>query len=324
MGKTISKIKINKAELMPPKYSAISKTQIERRNYWVGEIEKLSGSFTDDFDRLRDELRQEVETLKMDSLLSHLRLCGAIPERYGHDSSEEKLYSKYTDAVLSEVFSFVGLNSLVLTERADAADVECVGDDFSFVADAKAFRLSRTAKNAKDFKVPSMERWKRGKPYAIVVCPIYQLPTTTSQIYQQAIAGDVCVFTYSHLAVIIRLAEKVGKKAAERVLLSTLKSIALMNLSKSSVAYWTALNGALLASHKVVPELWKHEKVAAVESIAIAKEEALTEIATERERILRMSKEQAVRELIRKANLDNRERVIRRVSDTGILNLVSQ
>jgi type II restriction enzyme len=324
VGETISKIKINKAELMPPKYSAISKTQIERRNYWVGEIEKLSGSFTDDFDRLRDELRQEIETLKMDSLLSHIRLCGAIPERYGHDSSEEKLYSKYTDALLSEAFNFIGLSSLVLTERADAADVECVGKGYSFVADAKAFRLSRTAKNQKDFKVQAMDNWKRGKPYAIVVCPIYQLPTRTSQIYQQAITRDVCVFSYSHLAVIVRLAESEGKKVAEECLYSTLKSITLMNPSKDSIAYWTAINTALLASHKSVAQLWKTEKIAAVESIAVAKEEALTELALERERILRMSKEQAVLELIRKANLDNRERVIKRVSDTGIMNLVTQ
>ena len=97
-----------------------------------------------------------------------------------------------------------------------------------------------------------------------------------------------------------------------------------MNPSKDSIAYWTAINSALLASHKSVAQLWKTEKIAAVESIAVAKEEALTELASERARILRMSKEQAVLELIRKANLDNRERVIKRVSDTGIMNLGTQ
>lgn len=306
---------------MPRKYTVITESQIKKRNYWVGEIEKLSGSFTDDFDRLQEELRQEINQLKTDSLLSHLRLCGAIPERYKHDSSEEKLYSKYTDALLSEAFSYIGLKSLVLTERADAADVECVGKRFSFVADAKAFRLSRTAKNQKDFKVQAMDGWKRGKPYALVVCPIYQLPTRSSQIYQQAITRDVCVFSYSHLSVIVRLAEIEGKKVAETTLHKTLKAVSMMNPSKDSLAYWTAINGSLLASHRAIATLWKNEKIAAVESIAVAKEEALTELAKERERILRMSKEQAVKELIRKANLDNRERVIRRVSDTGIMNL---
>lgn len=306
---------------MTTKLTKITKAQIDQRSYWIGEIEKLSTRFTDGFDRLREELRQEIKVLKADSLLSHLRLCGAIPERYGHDSSEEKLYSKYTDALVSEAFNFLGIKSIVLTERADAADVECAGKDFSFVADAKAFRLSRTAKNQKDFKVQAMDNWKRGKPYAMVVCPIYQLPTRTSQIYQQAIARDVCVFSYSHLAVLVRLAESKGKQAATTALLATFKALAPLIPSKDSVAYWTAINGTLLSSNRAVPDLWKAEKIAAVEAIAVAKEEALTELAQERERILRMSKEQAVRELIKKANLDNRERVIRKVSDTGILSL---
>jgi hypothetical protein len=306
---------------MPQSYTIVTADQIKRRNYWVAEIEKLSGRFTDDFDRLSAELSQEVKTFGIDSLLAHLRLCGAIPERYGHDSSEEKLYSKYTDALLAEAFSFMGIRSLVLTERADAADVECVAKRFSFVADAKAFRLSRTAKNQKDFKVQAMDGWKRGKPYAVVVCPIYQLPTRTSQIYQQAISRDVCIFSYSHLAVLLMLAEKEGHDNADAALTAVLSSVSSLNPSKDSQAYWKAINNAILGSHGCVADLWKKEKVASLEAIAIAKEEALTELASERERIMRMSKDEAVRELIRKSNLDNRESVIRRVSDTGILNL---
>ena len=60
----------------------------------------------------------------------------------------------------------MGFTSIVLKERANVADVECVCNDYSFVADAKAFRLSRTAKNQKDFKVQAMDNWKYGKPFA--------------------------------------------------------------------------------------------------------------------------------------------------------------
>ena len=60
--------------------------------------------------------------------------------------------SKYTDSVVSESFIAIGLNSVVVSARADAADVQARGNGFSLVADAKAFRLSRTAKNQKDFK----------------------------------------------------------------------------------------------------------------------------------------------------------------------------
>jgi len=306
---------------MPKSYTVVTADQIQRRNYWVAEIEKLSGKFTNDFERLSAELSGEVKKFGKDSLLAHLRLCGAIPERYGHDSSEEKLYSKYTDALLAEAFSFMGIKSLVLTERADAADVECVAENYSFVADAKAFRLSRTAKNAKDFKVQAMDGWKRGKPYAIVVCPIYQLPTKTSQIYQQAISRDVCVFSYSHLSVLLMLAENEGNSHAEKALTAVLSAVSTLNPTKDSQAYWKAINNAILQSHPAVAQLWKDEKIASLEAISIAKEEALTELAAERERIMRLSKEQAVLELIRKSNLDNRESVIRRVTDTGILSL---
>jgi type II restriction enzyme len=307
---------------MPDNLEIITYTQQKRRTYWVAEIEKLSGTFTDDFERLKQELATEITTDGSDALLAHLRLSGAIPEHYGHDSSEEKLYSKYTDALLAEAFGFLGLTSLVLQERADAADVECVGRDFSFVADAKAFRLSRTAKNQKDFKIQAMDGWKRGKPYAIVVCPVYQLPTRSSQIYQQAITRDVCVFTYSHLSVLVQLAEAQGQPVAEAALLKVFKSLASLNPTKNSEPYWKAMNNALLSAHPAIQNYWRIEKLASLDAIAVAKEEALRVLAAERERIMRLSKEQALQELVSKSNISNRESVIKRVSDTGILTIV--
>ena len=67
------------------------------RSYWIEEISRLSGDFGIDSDRVEREISEEIERDGIASLLGHLRLCGAIPESYGHDSSEEKLYSKYTD-----------------------------------------------------------------------------------------------------------------------------------------------------------------------------------------------------------------------------------
>ena len=155
------------------KFKSLNKYQIEKRKYWIEEISKLSDDFNADSEKIEREIEKEIKDDGLDSLLGHLRLCGAIPEKYNHDSSEEKLYSKYTDVVIHEAYSAMGFNSIVLKERADTADVECVSTDFSFVADAKAFRLSRTAKNQKDFKVQAMDNWKKGKPYATIVCPVY-------------------------------------------------------------------------------------------------------------------------------------------------------
>ncbi len=98
----------------------ISENQVADRKYWVDEISKLSGSFGTDSERVERELSEEIRKEGMNSLIGHLRLCGAIPERYRHDSSEEKLSSKYTDVVISKSYEAMGLTSLVLTERADA------------------------------------------------------------------------------------------------------------------------------------------------------------------------------------------------------------
>jgi len=199
----------------PAVYSVLRKTMFDiispdalaTRKHWIAEIRKLSGDFGADSTRLFDELKVELNANGGDGLRNHLRLCGAIPEEYAHDSSEEKLYSKYTDVLASLAFASIGIRSVVLVERGDAADVECFSDDYEFVADAKAFRLSRTAKNAKDFKVPSMEKWKYHREHAMVICPLYQVPSKTSQIYRQAINHNVCIFSFSHLSLLTPIAK---------------------------------------------------------------------------------------------------------------------
>lgn len=190
-----------RARITSASISMISRSASKRRAYWVEEITKLSGKFGDDSNRLEGELSREVAKDGASSVLDHLVLCGTIPEKYGHDSSEEKLYSKYTDILLKLSFERIGLRARVVKERADSADVEVIlNRNIAFVADAKAFRLSRTAKNQKDFKVQQMHSWKRGKAHAIVVCPIFQLPSSSSQIYQQASTSDVCLMSWSHLS----------------------------------------------------------------------------------------------------------------------------
>ena len=114
----------------------ISQEAINRRNIWVNKINNLSGDFASNSELIENDLVSELHTNGVDSLLNHLRLCGNIPESYGHDTSEEKQYSKYTIALLSVAYKSIGLKSLVISERADVADVECIGNDFSFVADA--------------------------------------------------------------------------------------------------------------------------------------------------------------------------------------------
>ena len=253
--------------------------------------------------------------------MGHLRLCGAIPEQYGHDTSEEKLYSKYTDVVIHEAYKSIGFRSVVLKERADVADVEVLNNDYSFVADAKAFRLSRTAKNQKDFKVQAMDNWKHGKPYAMVVCPVYQLPARTSQIYQQAEARSVCILTYTHLAVFARYANLVSQEKAMGIIGEVFKTVSALNPSKDANTYWQAVNRTIIDSDKDIIPLWNEEKIASIESIFIVRQEALRFLATERERIMSLSKQEAINEIIKASKIDNKIKAIKSVADNGLLNL---
>ena len=299
----------------------ITEEQVKNRKYWIDNISHLSGDFGVDAERIEQELRQEVQDYGIVSLLGHLRLCGAIPESYGPDTSEEKLYSKYTDAVIHEAYTAMGFTSVVLTERADVADVECVTDDYSFVADAKAFRLSRTAKNQKDFKVQAMDDWKHGKPYAMVVCPVYQLPYRTSQIYQQAAARSVCIATYTHLAVLVRYAYESTRSKAVGLVREVFRTVEAMHPSKNANSYWQAVNRTLLDFDDVIGKIWREEKLASNESILISREEALTFLAAERERIMRLSRTEAIREVLKWKRLDSKIQTVQSVTINGILNL---
>lgn len=156
----------------------------------------------------------------------------------------------------------------------------------------------------------------------MLVCPIYQLPAKSSQIYQQAAALHVCIFTYSHLCVLLEFSETQGTEEAQRLLQSVFKVIETLNPTKDASAYWRPLNQTVLDFSPAIPPLWKYEKQAALDSISIAKEEALRFLDQEHDRILRMSKEDAIRELIREANIENKIAKVKSVEDSGILSLI--
>jgi len=299
----------------------ISEDSIKRRKDWVAKIGKIKGDFSSNSLVLETELGNELKDKGISCLLDHLRLAGNIPESYGIDTSEEKQYSKYTDALLSYAYKSIGLKSIVITERSDVADVEGYGKDFSFVADAKAFRLSRTAKNQKDFKVQAMDGWKHGKLYAMVVCPIYQLPSRSSQIYQQAITRNVCLFTYSHLSLLVRYANEVSKSKSEKLLFDIFKTIPVLNPSKSAVDYWMGVNKTILGHSKSIFKLWQDEKICATESIEISKIEALTYLSSEREKIMRMTHDQALNELVKSSRIESKIQIITNISDNGLFGI---
>ena len=94
-----------------------------------------------------------------------------------------------------------------------------------------------------------------------------------------------------------------------------------MQPSKDAIAYWHTVNRSLLTGGEGIASLWREEKIASTESIQHATEEALQFLAAERERIMRLSREEAIQGVIRGRNIDNRVRAVRAVADNGLLEL---
>lgn len=159
-----------------------------------------------DFQNASEALEDKIFSLQKNDFIPLVTEIGTIPESIGHDSTEEKLYSKVSDIVLSKCFQELGLKSTVLRERANSADVEAKSKyhNYSLVGDAKAFRLSRTAKNQKDFKVESMDHWKGNNDYSVLVCPYFQYPKSKSQIYGQALNRNISLFSWEYFSVLLK------------------------------------------------------------------------------------------------------------------------
>lgn len=242
-------------------------------------------------------------------IIGLIKQIGTIPESIQHDSSEEKLFSKVSDAVLARAFRELGLKSTVLKERGDSADVQAESKyhGYSLVADAKAFRLSRTAKNQKDFKVVALSGWRKDADYAVLCSPYFQYPSRQSQIYAQSLEHNVCLFSWEHLVYLIES----GVKESERV-----------NLS--SVWSWPAehAEGTLFNSRKrcFIPEFDKY----LVEHLCLSKE-TMTRVFVDRiaeirergqyeldywneqkERLLKLSREEAIAELIKARKIEEK------------------
>ncbi|MDR2428768.1 MAG: HindIII family type II restriction endonuclease [Candidatus Margulisbacteria bacterium] len=156
-------------------------------------------------------LEQKIYSLNRRELLSIVAAIGAIPENIGHDSTEEKLYAKASDIVLAKCLRELGLSAVINKKRANCADVvaKSMFHGYSLVGEAKSFRLSRTAKNQKDFKVKSLADWRGDNNYAVLTCPYYQYPKSKSQIYGQALNDNVSLFSWEYFSVL--LANKISE-----------------------------------------------------------------------------------------------------------------
>lgn len=197
---------------------------------YVFELAKTQNAF--------DELERRVEQLTLEQMVEALLECGVIPEALSHDSSEEKLWAKYCDILLAKALTALGLNASVIGMRSNSADVLATGQGYTIVGDAKAFRLSRTAKNQKDFKVGALNIWRKQHTYSCLVGPLAQFPNMKSQIYQQAVEMNVTLISYTHLRLLITQ----GFISSLEPLWNVVKSL---ERNGSATQYWAAIDTAV-------------------------------------------------------------------------------
>lgn len=217
--------------------------------------------------------------------LETLKQIGTIPESIAHDSTKEKLFSKASDAVLARAFKEIGLKSIVLRERGDSADVlaESRIHGYTLVADAKSFRMSRTAINQKDFKVAALSGWRRDAEYAVLCAPYFQYPSKNSQVYEQAIRHNVCLLGWEHLLFLIEhnIRETIDLNFSEiwnfselyshRIVCADMKkcfinqlNTALLHLTEKEACQFASLlkeqAASMIQRGKVEKSFWEEEK----------------------------------------------------------------
>lgn len=254
-----------------------------------------------------EALLGQVGNLGTRLLLDHLDKAGVIPECFGHDSTEEKLFAKYCDSLLAQALAAIGMDAEIILERADSADVIAKCEGYTVVGDAKAFRLSRTAKNQKDFKVEALDKWRKGAEYACLICPLYQYPAFSSQIYLQATRYNVTLLSYTHLAFLLRNRPFPVSRLEKLWELGT--SVAE---SKDARKYWAAVEEATCEIGGVGKAEWTDAVKATLAALPAQAEEQVKFWESEKQRVMALTREAATAALVKSMKIDGKIAVIKR------------
>lgn len=200
-----------------------------------GVVERIFELADEDFQAAGAEIQQEISDCSEEELVDHVKHAGAIPEQFGHDSTEEKIFSKYTDIVFAEALSRLGFTASIIDAGGDAADLQAEYSDYELVGDAKAHRLSLSTLNQKDLKIDALGQWRGESDYACLLGPMHWYFTNSSQAYRDSTRHGVTLLSYMHLVFFLRT-DGIGP--------SDLKSLwelsSNLEVSKAADPYWEA------------------------------------------------------------------------------------
>lgn len=264
-----------------------------------------------------DLLEKHLATLSEKEISEQIIEVGIMPEFFDHDSSEEKLWAKYSDILLAKSLEHLGFKAEVIKIRGNSPDVRAQADDYTLIGDAKCFRLSRTTKNPKDFKIKALDDWRREDTYAVLVGPLNQYPEDRSQIYEQAIDRNVTLISYTHLKFLLdnNVNEKL-KKLWEVGM--RLKKLLKAKADHRGRAYWAEIDKTVAeATGKNIENLTEY-KVLEVEVTKKNGEEGISYWQNRIKELSNLSKEEAVKMLIKSQKIEQKIQTIQRAINRSI------
>ncbi len=251
------------------------------------------------FDILEEKIRN-IENICF-LLEKEFMLIQFIPDFYPPSSSLEKEWAKSSDILLAEYFNCLGYVSEALKSRGDSADVLAMKNNRQIlVADAKCFRITRTARNQKDFKVNSLSSWRKKSSYAILVAPLTLYPIQESQIYSQAISSNVLLISYSQLQFLLSNKNNFSLDDLEKNLFNVKNLFSGQTQTKKMSEYFKNVNKAILSLTSATSnEYFEFIREKENSALFITKEETLSWLEKLKERINKMDINQLRQELDR-------------------------
>ncbi|MBK9331971.1 MAG: HindIII family type II restriction endonuclease [Ignavibacteria bacterium] len=256
-------------------------------------------------------IEKKYSSLNKKILIKELIQVGIMPEVFNHDSSEEKLWSKFSDIILARSLNIIGLKSEVLRTRGNSADVISKCKKYSLVSDAKCFRLSRTAKNQKDFKVKSLDDWRRKDTYALLVSPLSQYPADKSQIYPQAFSQNVTLLSYLHLQFLIKFGIK-GDLEKLWQLPVYIKKKYDKDLQHRGTTYWHAVDEIVCNITKQNSEMLKKYKQNEIDKTREVGLEGINYWKSKFRKFSKLTKQQAIKLLIKSEKIESKIETIKK------------
>ena len=257
-------------------------------------------------------LEKEVSKYSKTDLFNTIIQVGILPECFGHDTTEEKIWSKYSDILLAQCLNNIGgIEAKVLGTRGNSADVIGHTNNYSMVADAKTFRLSRTAKNQKDFKVSALDSWRGDNNFSMLVGPLFQYPKRTSQIYKQAITRNVTLYSYTHLKFVMGVNPKTDLKQIFDIGSLDKKELT-GNEQLKAASYWSKIDEITLkvtGSNAMELEGYIQETIKTTQGLG---NEGVSYWNNIIEEIKKLPREEAIKELIKARKIDQKIKVIKK------------